>query len=76
MGQRAYDVRPTNTLFMKIVVGLITTQLSIQVELGDLMPVGPYWKMNKTYFDQVEGQVATIWKLYIYIYIYIYSLNA
>jgi hypothetical protein len=39
MGQGAYDVRPTSKLFMKIVVGLITTQFSIQVELGDSMPI-------------------------------------
>jgi hypothetical protein len=60
MGQGTYDVRPTSTLFMKIVVDLITTQFSIQVELGNSMPIRPYWKMNKSYFDQVEGQVATI----------------
>jgi hypothetical protein len=33
--------------------------------LGNSMPIMPYWKMNKSYFDQVEGQVATIWKEYL-----------
>jgi hypothetical protein len=60
MGQGTYDVRPTSTLFMKIVVDLITTHFSLQIELGNSMPIMPYWKMNKSYFDQVEGQVATI----------------
>jgi hypothetical protein len=74
MGQGAYGVRPTSKLFMKIMVSLMTTQFFIQVELGGSMPIRPYRKMNKSYFDEVEGQVATIWKEF-YLFIYLVKMH-